>query len=104
MWRAAAGCQEDSAKEVLLAHLKPVGKSRKARPTYKLTIGKDAWLESIDSLVFPLDVVFDKKSATYTLQTALRDIHDRGRRRSHKESYSKKKGNEFKINLRQISK
>ena len=65
-------------KEVMLAHLKPLPKSRKTAPTFKLTVGKDAWVEPIDSLVFPVDVVFDHdhKSSTYTLRTPLRDIHD----------------------------
>ena len=62
--------------EVLLAHLNPLPKSKKTAPTYKLTVGKDAWVESIHSLVFPVDVVYDQKSATYTLRTPVRDIHD----------------------------
>jgi len=57
-------------EEVLLAHLQASGKG-----TYRLTVGRDAWKESINSLVHPVDVVFDSKSGVYKLRTPVIDIH-----------------------------
>ena len=62
-------------REFLLAWLKPI-RNKRAAPTFKLSVGKDTWVESFDSLVFPLDVVYDEGSAKYTLRTPFRDIHD----------------------------
>ena len=45
-------------KEVLLAHRRACG-----RGTYRLTVGKNAWKESMKSLVHPVDVLFDSKLA-----------------------------------------
>ena len=64
------------SQEVLLAHLRLVEKSRKSSPTYKLTIGKDAWVESYDSLVFPVDVAYDSARGVYSLRTPSTEIHD----------------------------
>eukprot|EP00731_Ephydatia_muelleri_P033649 Em0034g31a len=64
------------SREVLLAHLKQVEKSRKSRPDYKITAGRDAWVEGFDSLVFPIDIAYDTARGVYSLRTPVRDIHD----------------------------
>ena len=64
------------SREVLLAHLKQVEKSRKSRPDYKVTAGRDAWVEGFDSLVFPIDIAYDTARGVYSLRTPVRDIHD----------------------------
>ena len=57
------------SREVLLAHLKPVGKSSKSKPNFKITAGRDAWVERYDSLVFPVDIVYYTTRVVYSLRT-----------------------------------
>eukprot|EP00731_Ephydatia_muelleri_P038276 Em0703g1a len=64
------------SREVLLAHLKQMEKSRKSRADYKITAGRDAWVEGFDSLVFPIDIAYDTARGVYSLRTPVRDIHD----------------------------
>ena len=60
-------------KEVLLAHLAPVANTRKK---YKLVVGKDSWTESVNALVYPVDVAYDEETNIYTLRTTPLQIYN----------------------------
>lgn len=60
-------CRE---QEVLLAHLEERGDSN-----YRLRVGQSTWMESIQALVYPVDVIFNNAEGTYSLRSSLLDIH-----------------------------
>ena len=57
-------------QEVLLAHLQEIEESK-----YRLRVGQSTWTESFNSLVYPVDVVYDVISGMYTLRSKPLDIH-----------------------------
>ena len=64
-------------RQALLAHLAPQqGEEEEGATRFKLRVGSTTWLESLDAVVFPVDVEFDDRDRLYRLRTSPLEIHE----------------------------
>ena len=64
-------------RQALLAHLAPQqGEEEEGATRFKLRVGSTTWLESLDAVVFPVDVEFDNRDRLYRLRTSPLEIHE----------------------------